>query len=36
MGKNPQEPYWGDYIVSFKGVVSQLKLGNEAITSKTY
>ena len=35
MGKNPLESYWGDYLVTFKGV-SQLKLVNETITSKAY
>ena len=35
MGKSPLEPYWGDYLVTFKGV-SQLKLFNEIITSKAY
>ena len=33
--KNPLEPYWGDYLVTFNGV-SQLKLVNETITSKAY
>ena len=35
MGKNPQESYWGDYLVTFKGVI-QLKLVNEMIISKAY
>ena len=35
MGKNPLESYWGDYLVTFKGV-SQLKLVNETITSNAY
>ena len=35
MGKNPLESYWGNYIITFKGV-SQLKLVNETITSKAY
>ena len=35
MGKNPLESYWGDYLVTFKGVF-QLKLVNETITSKAY
>ena len=35
MDKNPLESYWGDYLVTFKGV-SQLKLFNETITSKAY
>ena len=34
-GKNPLESYWGDYLITFKGV-SQLKLANETITSKAY
>ena len=35
MGKNPLVSYWGDYLVTFKGV-SRLKLVNETITSKAY
>ena len=35
MGKNPLESYWGDYLVTFKGV-SHLKHVNETITSKAY
>ena len=35
MGKNPLESYWGDYLVTFKGV-SQLKLVNETIINKAY
>ena len=35
MGKKPLESYWGDYLVTFKGV-SQLKLVNETITRKAY
>ena len=35
MGKIPLESYWGDYLVTFKGV-SQLKLVNKTITSKAY
>ena len=35
MGKNPLESYWGDYLVTFKGVI-QLKLVNETITNKAY
>ena len=35
MGENPIETYWGDYLVTFKGV-SQLKLVSETITSNAY
>ena len=35
MGKKPLKSYWGDYLVTFKGVI-QLKLVNETITSKAY
>ena len=36
MGKKATlESYWGDYLVTFKGVI-QLKIVNETITSKAY
>ena len=35
VGKNPLESYWGDYLVTFKGI-SQLKLVNKTITNKIY
>ena len=35
MSKNPLESYWGDYLLTFKGVY-QLKHVNETITSKAY
>ena len=33
--KKTLESYWGDYLVTFKGVM-QLKIVNETITSKAY